>query len=508
MQRSSLRYVAAGFARRYVAAMVLAPPRTMEPAAAADVLRQRLVDPTKPMTVADASVASGLALRDVEVGLTWLTSEYRGHLRVTEDGDLVHLFPHGFTKPWETQERLGRVLGTIGRALLGGLRFVVRAWLLFVMVAYALLFVALIIAMTVARQGSNDRDSSPAIDVLGGLLRMIADALFWTFHPFSPVYLGSGYAAEEQGRQEQAPKVPLYEKVNRFVFGPVVVREDEQAVRARILGEIRAQKGRIGLADVMRVTGLPRHEADPMMARLMLDHDGTVDVGEQGGIVYRFEALRRSAEAPPAPATARPTRTPSAWERPVDVPPLTGNSVLANIGITLLNGLNLSASAWAIAHGLTLANAALLFDRHRPVVLPNDGLPLVLGVVPLVFSLAMFTLPLARSLFRLRAKKRAAEEQARLLILREVLARAPSGEPVPDEALQTAYRVATGAEPTSKEITRRVVELGGDVDVGPDGEVRYRFADLEAEAQALEEERAGASEAEARLGPVVFASDA
>ena len=75
-------------------------------------------------------------------------------------------------------------------------------------------------------------------------------------------------------------------------------------------------------------------------------------------------------------------------------------------------------------------------------------------------------------------------------------------------ALRRAYREASGIEPSSAEITRRVVELGGDVDVGPEGQVRYRFAELEAEAEALEAERAQASDAEARIGKIVFASDA
>ena len=44
-------------------------------------------------------------------------------------------------------------------------------------------------------------------------------------------------------------------------------------------------------------------------------------------------------------------------------------------------------------------------------------------------------------------------------------------------------------------------------DVGPEGEVRYRFADFEAEAEALEEEREAASENEARLGKIVFTSE-
>jgi hypothetical protein len=502
---------------------VLEAPRLMEPTAAADVLRRKIADPTKPMTVADASVASGLPLRDAESGLHWLTSEFRGHLRVTEDGDLVHVFPNGFTKPWETREATWRVLSAIGRGILGAGRFIVRAWLLIAMIAYALLFVAVIIGLTFAR-GSSDRDDGVGAHLLGGLVRAIADALFWTFHPWSPLYIGHGDGFASQARQQRAMRgrdpneVPFYEKVNRFVFGPTAPPVEPHAVRTRILEEIRAQKGRIGLADVMRVTGLPREEADPLMARLMLDHEGTVEVAEQGGIIYRFEGLRRTAESQaqtaqaPSIAHAYPARPRAAWETPAKLPPLTGNPGGSNFAIGALNAFNLIASAVAIAKGLTLANLFLLLTYHPPrgappLVLPNDGVPIVLGVIPLVFSLAIFALPVVRALMRLRAEKKVALENARLAILREVLTRAPKKEPVPDEALRVAYRVATGSDPTSKEITARVVDLGGDVDVGPDGEVRYRFADLEAEAEALEDERAHASPKEAQLGRVVFASD-
>jgi hypothetical protein len=503
---------------------VLDAPRSMEPAAAADVLRRKLPDPTRPLTVADASVASGLALRDAEAGLHWLTSEYRGHLRVTEDGDLVHVFPTAFTKPWETREATERMLSKLGKALLAAGRFVVRAWLLIAMIGYALIFVAIILGLTFAR-GSGDRDDGVGAGgaLLGGLLRAIADALFWTFHPFSPLYVGHGrgFGAMRPRRSARDPnEVPFYEKVNRFVFGPSVPPTDPHAMRARILEEIRAQKGRVGLADVMRVTGLPRDQADPLMARLMLDHEGTVDVAEQGGILYRFEALRRTAaedeaEAPrregAQSARARGPRR-AAWDTPATVPPLTGNTGGANVAVALLNGFNLVASAWIVAHGLTVANLFVLFTTRvprgaPPPVLPYDGVPLALGVIPLVFSAALFVLPLARWVSAMRKEKVVAQENARLAILREVLTHAPRKEPVTDEALRVAYRVATGEDPTSEQITARVVDLGGDVDVGPEGEVRYRFADLEAEAEALEDERAHAPAKEARLGQVVFASD-
>jgi hypothetical protein len=481
--------------------------RTMEPAEAGAKLAKALGDGSRPVTVADASTASGLALRDAEVGLAWLTSEYRGHLRVTEDGDLIHVFPHGFNKPWETKEAAERFFAAVGRALLAAGRFLVRAWLLIAMVGYALLFIGVMIALTLSR-GSNDDRNSPGLSILGGLLRMIADAMFWTFHPFSPLYVDPIPMRGRQRRRAKEDDVRFYEKVNRFVFGPERRTEDPNAMRARILEEIRARKGRIGLADVMRVSGLPREQADPLMARLMLDHDGTVDVAEQGGIVYRFEAMRRTAEAAPqhAPTPQRP-----AWESPQKLGPLTGNNGGANAAIVALNGFNLLASLWAMSNGLTLTNLAVLLSKHPPgvpIVLPDTSLPLVLGVVPLVFSVALFAIPALRALARTREAKRVAQENARLAIMREVLTRAPKKEPVPDEALKSAYRIATGSEPSSADITKRVVELGGDVDPGPDGAIRYRFADLEAEAEALEDERAHAANDEANVGRVIFASDA
>lgn len=472
------------------------------------ILRRTLTDPTRPITVADASVASGLSTRDVEVGLTWLTREYRGHLRVTEDGDLVHLFPYGFTKPWQTEEKLTRIASAVGGALVGAGRFVVRAWLLIVMVAYALLFLALVLGLTLTRQGSSDDRDSPALGIAGVLFRTIADALFWTFHPFSPLYLHprdvdtwSVRPSPSRHRAPPEPKITFYEKVNRFVFGPPRPTQDPNAMRSKILQEIRAQRGRISLVDVMRVTGMPRDQADPLMARLMLDHDGAVDVGEGGGIVYRFQALRRSA-------TPEPTTEPrAAWEQPPTLPPLTGNSAGANVAIVLLNAWNLLASLWVIRQNLTLANLGLLFDRFRPPVLPYDGVPIALGVVPLFFSVALFMLPTLRALLRVREQKRVRAEHARLAVLREVVTRVSMKESIPDETLRTIIRTATGSEPTSKEVTKRVVELGGDVDMNAEGEIRYRFADLEADQEVAEEERARASETEARLGKIVFASD-
>jgi hypothetical protein len=486
-------------------------PSFMEPRDAGRALEASLKDPAAPLTVADAAAASGLALRDADRGLHWLTSEYRGHLRVTESGELLFLFPHGFTKPWETRDRVSRALSTLASGASGALRFVVRAWVMVVLVAYAAISHAIHDGLLWPNQ--NDRDNRRSRMPGGGLvfvlLRVLGDALFWTFHPFSPFaigYGGYGYGARSGGRVSRAPKdeTPFYEKVNRFFFGPTPPKADPLATARKIVTELRAQKGRIGLADVMRVTGLPREQADPMMARLMLDYDGDVEVSDEGGIFYHFESMRKTAES----GVSSEPRPRAAWDEPRELPPLTGNAPGTNVLITALNGFNVVMSLVAIDMNLTLAKLPWLFGRVPLDALPSMGTPVALGVVPLVFSMALFLLPVARAVAIPFKAKRLAREKGRLALLRTVLTKIASKTPVTDQALAEAWKRAAGVAADPKDLTRRVVELGGDAEIQEDtGEVRYRFVDLETEAAALEAEREAASEEEKKVGKVVFASD-
>ncbi|MDP9034552.1 MAG: hypothetical protein M3O50_07070, partial [Myxococcota bacterium] len=440
-------------------------PGFLEATHAAEAIRRAVGSaPGGLLTVADAAAKSGLALRDAENGLKWLSSEYRGQLRVTDEGELVHVFPTGFTKPWETRDAWSNAARAAGRGVMGALRFVVRAWVAIVLVGYTAIFLGLVIGMAFARQGNDDRRSGGGLP--GGALayafsRIVADALFWTFHPWSPFAMGyaPGGAWDSRGndwsqarRRRDQPKIPLYERVNRFFFGPTEPPPDPRETERLAVAAIRAGKGRIGLADVMRVTGLPRDQADPMMARLMLDYDGDVHVSEEGGIVYRFAAMRKTASEASEP------EPPAAWTRLKPMPMLTGNPLGANVIIFLLNGFNLLMGLWAIENGLTLERAAHLFDRFpRPIV--DTGVPLVLGVIPFAFSALLFMLPLARLVVRPLRQRAFSAERGRLAVLREVLERVRGKQPVTDAQLAEAWRSATGQRPDPKRLGRELVAL-------------------------------------------------
>jgi hypothetical protein len=275
----------------------------------------------------------------------------------------------------------------------------------------------------------------------------------------------------------------------------------------KIVAAIRAGKGRIGLGDVMRVTGLPREEADPLMAKLMLDFDGDVVVSDEGGISYRFPSMRVTARATADAGDAEPRAPEPAWTHPPALPPLTGNDGGANVLVTLLNGFNLLMAIWALDANLTLAKVIAMMQGIPLIKLPYDGLPIALGVVPLVMSLLLFALPIVRAILRPRREKTIARERGRLAVLREVITQTTRKEPVDEESVARAWSEATGEKPNDKAIVHEVVRLGGDVDADAQGRVRYRFVDLETEAAALEEERAAAEEEEKKAGRVVFASD-
>lgn len=511
-----------------------------DPAEAGDILEAALKDVgTKAeLTVADASARSGLSLRDAERGLHHLATKYRGTLSATDRGELLFRFPYGLRLPLIKQPWLKRAFDKVKNVVVGAGKFLVRAWVSVVMVGYALVFVAIGLALLLS--GRDERGGGSTL--LAVVFRVLMEALWWTFHPFSPVArrnvwdgslaggrqrqrrqkrtirrFGQLVEIEEEIEQDDGEKVPFYEKVNRFVFGPEPLPPPtHEELSKDLVAQIRSNEGRIGLLDVMRVTGLPREEADPLVSRLLLDYDGEVDVDEHGGITYRFEALRKTAghtqAAPPTPA----------WTRKKEAPRITGNVGGANWLVAGVNAFNLVAATVALQMNLTVDRLVHMLTHMRDVIpvppLPYDGIPVVLGVIPWVFSTLLFVLPILRWV-RADAKKKAVDdENARAAVLKTVFESmqqaATRGEGigndgVREDTLVKAWKEATGKAPEPEEIIRAVSELGGDIDVDAmaAGRGMYRFRDLEAEVAALRAQRAAASQQEEAVGEVVYRSD-
>lgn len=468
-------------------------------------LKKALRGTTNAVTVADASTKSGLSLHDAKSGLHELVAEYRGTLAATSQGELLYSFPTGFTKPWQQQEALSRFWAKFKKFGLGILKFLVRSWITVVMVAYVVIFALILIALMFGK--SSDRDEGHSLSgqlMFHMLFRMVLDSLFWTFHPFSPFRVTHDDYYDRHPRQKQ--RMPFYEKVNRFFFGPEEQPVTEEALVKLALQEIRAQKGRIGLVDLMRVTGLSKEEADPFMAKLMLNHEGDVIVSDEGGIVYEFPAMRKTALME---TTSSP---PPIWHRREVMLPFTGNEVGSNILIAGLNGFNLVMSLVAISNSWTIEKLKYIFyvsSANLPPHLippPPEGTPLLLGWIPLIFSSALFMIPVIRGLFRNQKKREIDAKNGKRGLIRAILSKL-SLRGIKEDVLRQGWKDLARVEPNDRELTREIVKLGGEIELsetttGP----TYHFPAIEAEMTALEKARARADRNEAVVGEVIFSS--
>jgi hypothetical protein len=300
-----------------------------------------------------------------------------------------------------------------------------------------------------------------------------------------------GYYRDPYGRPlRRAPKRPqkrFYQSVFDFVFGPKGAATDPRQADKRLLAFLRDHKGRVTASELSALTGLSLRAAEEELTRLMVEYDGEVEVADDGTLLYVFEQVMPSASAMGQPWSW-------AWETPDPVPPLTGNSGVANAVIGGFAGFNLLAS-------LTIGPAFL-----ARVQLAGDPLAaFFVTLFPLIFSAIFFAVPLMRAGVRQRQLKRRERRQLRRTLLAQIWAR--PGEPRdPDELATTASRATGQPLPAAKQMLDELVrDLDGDVDTDAEGRVRYLFPRLAEEQRAVAEARAKAPAQQ--LGAVVFSSE-
>ena len=426
------------------------------------------------LTRADAIAASGLPEDEAGRALTALLKDYRSHLSATESGEVLYDFDPTFTRrdavPW--RERAAAVAGVAWRAF----SFLFKIAIVTTLIGYFAVFVAMMLAMIFARS-SSDRD-----DDRGGGFGI--GPLFW----FWGWDAGAGHDA--YGRRiaraaPAAPRPPFYKRVFAFVFGPPASKIDPLEDEKRIVGYIRAQRGRIAPVDLVRLMGWSFPRAEEEATRLMVDYGGEPEVTDDGVVVYVFKSLRKTATAPTdavAPAWASQRLEPT--------PPLTGNEPGTNALIGIFNGFNLLAPFWIVP----------AFETRLQVSLASWHA--VFYSFPVAFSALFFAVPFGRWIKGRLAERSRRVRNDRRRLLGRIFART-------DARLGPVAREEVAPTPElGAVLDRELVSLGGDVAAEPDasGRVRYTFPRIEQETAALARARAAAPTAERDAGAIVFSS--
>ncbi len=441
-------------------------------------------------TIGDAVAATGLSQNDVEAGLKALLESHRGHLAVTDSGEILYEFDPRLIRRG-TEPLLARVKRS-GWALFTK---AFKAWIVIMLVVYFAVFVALVVAALLAGQRGGGRRSGNIFRGRGGRGGM---PNFWLWYwIWGPRWrLGRPYYGHRWERTLQKDdKVPFYKKVFAFVFGPDRPQPTQQQLDRGSLRLIRARRGVVSTAELVEHTGIPAAEAEEEMARLVGTYGGEPLVSPKGELAYAFPPLLLSAHGrikarEPNPAWMR-------LEYPVEV---TGNTAGANALVAGINGFNLLAAATA---------PWFIFPR---LGISGPVAAVFLIIVPVVFSLSFFAVPALRMLGVRRENRRRRRQNVRRVILGQVYADALGAESgVTAEALHTG----TVARLPDQAVSRADVDAAlhamaaeWDAAVEPDeqGRMVYRFPSIRRAVEASELLRRSLRLDEQATGAVVFST--
>lgn len=464
-------------------------------------------------TAADMVSGTGLSRAQVDQAARLVLDEYDGRVKVTESGELLYYFPSGLRS---TARGAGpafrRFLKAFAAAAAKVLSLLFKIWIVAMLVGYFVAFLALLLAAVVASFAASvasrgERgDSRRSGGGFGGgflVMRLLDLALrMWfitslTRDPRRPA-----------GR-------PFYKNVFGFVFGEGDPNRGwEERERRTVLAWLRGHKGIISIEEFMALTGRDHDDAQKAINSYMAAYEGEPRVTEEGTLYFAFpELLRTSAAEQKAAETSRGQ---AAFQK--SLVPFSANKRRTNGWIGFFNAFNLAFGSYFLVIGLAQGAAAL--GRSGPLLysfvgrlLGAAGIPpvpfmtAVLGVVPVVFSILFFLVPILRKARLDRVNSRVREDALRQRILARILAR-PASVGAPDIEPTDSQMDPRGFAAARKRILDGLAALrqADPVLQEKDGSFSYRFASLERETADLERTRRDVDLRKLEVGKTVFDS--
>ncbi len=443
-------------------------------------------------TLGDVVSATGLPDHEAETALKSLLETHRGHLEVSDSGDLLY--------------RFDRKLIARDRVPFG-VRFRKAAWSAFktgfkvmtavILVVYVVIFVMLIIALMFANK--DDRGGGFGGRRSGGF--GIGDFLIlhWLMGGRGWNRRGLYYGDRHARRLPKEAQPPFYKKVFAFIFGPEEPRPTQVQKDRSLLRLIRARKGVITSAELVEHTGLSLSDANEEMGRLTGAYGGDPRVSDRGEVVYAFPGLLKSAHG-----RVRAKEPNPAWMRLEYPKMLTGNATKSNVGIGALNGFNLVAS-FVLGLGPALGTAAVEAVPVGPLWFWG------LGVVPATFSTMFFGIPLLRSLALKGENRGRRRRNVRRLLIGLVYGRSISAVRwiTVGEAIGHVQKRMKDWEVSPKVVLRELEKLAAEFDAAVEADddgFRYRFAAVRESFVEAELMRRRLKLQDQKLGRIVYAT--
>ncbi|MDR0759624.1 MAG: hypothetical protein LBF74_05870 [Treponema sp.] len=472
-------------------------------------------------TIADIVAKTALPLRTVQELVPVAADEYSARLEVTESGEILYSFPHGFVSKYRGfRAGLRRAAEKIKNGIKIAASWAFKVWIMLMLVGYFVFFMLIALAalvLSMAASSNSDNRSSRRGDGIGGLylasriFNMIIHIWFYSelLKTADPYYQGRGAVS-----QARAKSRPLHKAIFSFVFGDGDPNAD-WPVREKqaVIAYIQANRGVISLPELMALTGLPPSVAEERIVSYCAEFGGLPEATEDGTVVYRFDSLllRADTQNRSFPGLSGPIKRLKSFS---------ANEKKMNVWFSLINGVNLIFGSYflynALNSGAILSQADFNASSYLYGVLyvllsqvAANPLPVIIfftGFVPLIFSLLFWLIPGLRFLRNKQDNEEIKRENFRKngygRIWDAPLAVKP--QEIAPQAKECRPQNLAAAQ------DRLIKEFGAyanpDVSLDDTGKPVYAFKELNREKAALERYRAGIASGASKLGKVVFDS--
>jgi hypothetical protein len=474
----------------------------------------------KGATIADITARTALPLESVRELVSTVADEYQARLEVTESGEILYSFPHGFISKYRGfRQNLTRAMEKIKKGIKIAGTWIFKVWIMGMLLGYFVLFMFIALAslvISVAGSSSNsDNRSSRRENSLGGMY--FASQIFnliiriWFYSELSKSMDGRYYKT-----QRNKPKGrPLYKAIFSFVFGDEDPQGDWSSQEKRsVIAYIQAHRGIISLPEFMTLTGLPPEKADSAILACCAEFGGLPEATEEGTVVYRFDPLMLRADR----------RDPSFSGVSSIIKRLksfSSNKKNMNVGFAVINGVNLVFGAYFLFNALNIEVltsqtqisaglypfmvAGMLFSRIFSNPLPF--ITIGLGMVPLIFSFLFWLIPGLRYLGMRRENEAVKFENLRKMgygRIWENPLKVKTGDLIPNSPECRPRNLAAAEDKIIKELGSYAVP---EVTLDEGGNPVYAFTELAREKDALKKYRSSLDSGVSSLGKTIFDSD-